>query len=127
MHDVTCRRHVAASEALLRDVRVAASAKALPPLLLTSWPIRMAWHAPVCVLYTLLVPSADAVTSFCPFMLKATSKISSLCPRNVLRHWPLSTFQTLHVRSIEPLMQSVPLKSNCVDEISPLRDEAHGQ
>jgi hypothetical protein len=29
-----------------------------------SWPINIAWHAPVCVLYTRAVPSADAVTNY---------------------------------------------------------------
>ena len=33
------------------------------------------WHAPVIVLYTRAVPSAEAVTSLLPVALKATSRI----------------------------------------------------
>ena len=76
----------------------------------------IAWHAPVIVLYTRAVPSAEAVTNFWPFAEKATSRISSLCPRSVLMHWPVFTFQILQVRSMEPEMQSSPPKSNCGGE-----------
>ncbi len=34
-------------------------------------------------------------------------------------HCPEFTFQILHVRSIDPVKHKLPVKSNCVDEISP--------
>ena len=34
-------------------------------------------------------------------------------------HCPELTFQILHVRSIDPVKHKLPVKSNCVDEISP--------
>ena len=63
-------------------------------------------------MYARAVPSADAVTSLLPVALKATSRISSLCPRKVLMHWPVLTFHTLQVLSMEPEMQSSAEKSN---------------
>ena len=62
---------------------------------------------------------AEAVTSLLPVALKATSRISSLWPRRVLMHWPVLTFHTLQVRSMEPEIHSSAEKSNCVLEISP--------
>ena len=67
--------------------------------------MRIDWHAPVIVLKTLEVPSAEAVTNFVPVLLNATSRISSLWPRKVWTHWPDATSQILHVLSMEPEMQ----------------------
>mmetsp|Transcript_21016 Transcript_21016/g.41636 ORF Transcript_21016/g.41636 Transcript_21016/m.41636 type:complete len:150 (-) Transcript_21016:1020-1469(-) len=68
----------------------------------------LTWHAPVMVLKTRLVPSAEALTSLEPVQLNDTSRISSLWPRRVWMHCPDATSQTLQVRSIEPLMQRSP-------------------
>ena len=43
----------------------------------------MASDAPVAVLYTREVLSADALTSLAPVKSKHTSRISSVCPRSV--------------------------------------------
>ena len=76
-------------------------------------------QAPVMVLYTRAVPSAEAVTSLVPVLLKHTSRISSLWPRSVLTQAPVFTFQILQVRSMLPVMQRSPLQSKEHDDISP--------
>jgi hypothetical protein len=43
-------------------------------LISPSWPVRMAWHAPVMVLYTRELPSAEAVTSLEPVQGKEIEK-----------------------------------------------------
>ena len=45
-------------------------------------------HAPVNTLYTLAKPSALAVASLFPVLLKVASKTSSLWPLNVSMHYP---------------------------------------
>jgi hypothetical protein len=57
--------------------------------------------------------------------LRRTVVLRQACPRDPLSHrrvemhCPELTFQILHVRSIDPVKHKLPVKSNCVDEISP--------
>jgi hypothetical protein len=76
-------------------------------------------HAPVNTLYTLARPSALAVASLFPVLLKVASKTSSLCPLNVSIHAPVPTSHNLHVLSIDPVKQYSPVKSNCPQDNSP--------
>lgn len=70
-------------------------------------------------LYTLAIPSAEAIASLFPVLLNVASNTSSLGPLNVSIHYPVPTSHNLHVLSIEPVKQYSPVKSNYPHDSSP--------
>ena len=70
-------------------------------------------------LYTLARPSADAVASLFPVLLKVASNTSSLWPLKVSIHYPEATSHSLQVLSIDPVKQYSPVKSNYPQDSSP--------
>jgi hypothetical protein len=83
-------------------------------------PDNTAIQIPLPTLYNLAVPSALAVTSLVPVLLKHISNTSLVCPIKVSIHYPSSTLHIFTVLSILAVAINSPVNSNRAVDISPI-------